>query len=99
MSTSIPPIPGTRPPHAPRGAGVADYLKEAFVFRWNLLMFFGSLGGAALAPLSDVTFPLVMAGELVYLTALIAMPRFRAAIDARVHATQQEEPAASAASP
>ena len=99
MSNSIPPIPGGRPPHPPHGAGLTDYLKEAFVFRWNLLLFLGSLGGAALAPLSDVTFPLVMAGELAYLTALIAMPRFRAAIDAKIHAKRKGEPAASAASP
>jgi ribosomal protein L29 len=36
-------------------------------------------------PLPDVTFPLVMAGELAYLTALTSLPRFRAAIDAKVH--------------
>ena len=99
MSNSIPPIPGSRPPNPPHGAGLTDYLKEAFVFRWNLLLFLGGLGGAALAPLSDVTLPLVMAGELAYLTALIALPRFRAAIDAKVHAKRKDQPAASAASP
>src|SRR5215212_3582471 len=101
MSNSIPPIPRGRPSHAPHGAGLTDYLKEAFVFRWNLLLFLGSLGGAALAPLSDVTFPLVMAGELAYLTALIATPRFRAAIDAKLHARRKHEPepVTSAASP
>jgi hypothetical protein len=65
-----------------------DYLKEAFLFRWNLLFFLGGIAGAAIAPLSDVTFPLVIAGELVYLTALISLPRFRAAIDAKVHTVQ-----------
>ena len=33
----------------------------------------------------DVTVPLVFAGELAYLTALTSLPRFRAAIDAKVH--------------
>ena len=65
-----------------------DYLKAAFFFRWNMLLFLGGLAGAAIAPLSDVTIPLVVAGELAYLTALTSLPRFRAAIDARVHAEQ-----------
>jgi len=63
-------------------------LKEALFFRWNLLFFLGGLAGAALAPLPDVTVPLVFAGELAYLTALTSLPRFRAAIDAKVHAAK-----------
>lgn len=62
-----------------------DYLKEAFLFQWNLLLF---LGGAAAAAMTfpEVLLPLVAAGEMAYLTGLISMPRFRAAIDAKVHA-------------
>ncbi len=71
---------------APQGAGLPDYLKEAFLFRWNLLFFLGGLAAAALTPVSDVLVPLVAAGELTYLTGLISIPRFRAAIDAKVHA-------------
>src|SRR6058998_1310542 len=71
---------------APQGAGLPDYLKEAFLFRWNLLFFLGGLAAAALTPVSDVLLPLVAAGELTYLTGLISIPRFRAAIDAKVHA-------------
>ena len=67
-------------------AGMPDYLKEAFLFRWNLLFFLGGLAAAALTPVSDVLLPLVAAGELTYLTGLISIPRFRAAIDAKVHA-------------
>jgi hypothetical protein len=37
-------------------------------------------------PLSGVLLPLVAAGEVVYLTGLVSLPRFRAAIDAKVHA-------------
>jgi hypothetical protein len=80
-----PPIPSDRSPKPPQGAGLKDYLKAAFFFRWNLLFLLGGLAGAAIMPLPDVTFPLVMAGELAYLTALTSLPRFRAAIDAKVH--------------
>jgi len=71
---------------APQGAGMKDYLKEAFLFRWNLLFFLGSTAAAAMAPLSAALLPLVAAGELVYLAGLVSVPRFRAAIDAKVHA-------------
>jgi hypothetical protein len=83
-----PPIPSDRSSKPPHGAGLKDYLREAFLFRWNLLFFLGGLAGAAILPLPDVTFPLVFAGELAYLAALTSLPRFRAAIDARVHAAQ-----------
>ena len=80
-----PPIPSDRSSKPPQGGGLKDYLKEAFFFRWNLLFFLGGLAGAAIAPLGDVTVPLVLAGELAYLAALTSLPRFRAAIDAKVH--------------
>jgi hypothetical protein len=67
-----------------------DYLKEAFLFRWNLLFFLGGAAAAAMAPLSAALLPLVAAGELVYLAGLVSVPRFRAAIDAKVHAAGQE---------
>ena len=76
-----------------------DYLKEAFLFRWNLLFFLGGLAGAAIAPLPDVTLPLLFAGELAYLTALTSLPRFRAAIDAKFHAAQGTAPAATTTAP
>jgi hypothetical protein len=63
-----------------------DYLKEAFLFRWNLLFFLGGAAAAALTPVAGVLLPLVAAGELTYLTGLVSIPRFRAAIDAKVHA-------------
>jgi hypothetical protein len=93
-----PPIPPDRssPPH---GAALTDYVKEAFAFRWNLLFFLGGLVGAALAPLADVTIPLVFAGELAYLAALTSLPRFRAAIDAKVHAAKGTVPAATTPAP
>ena len=78
--------PATR---APQGAGMPDYLKEAFLFRWNLLFLLGGTAAAALTPLAPVLLPLVAAGELTYLTGLVSIPRFRAAIDAKVHAAGQ----------
>jgi hypothetical protein len=69
-----------------RDAGMGDYLKEAFLFRWNLLFFLGGAAAASLTPLAGVLLPLVAAGELAYLAGLVSVPRFRAAIDAKVHA-------------
>jgi hypothetical protein len=94
-----PPIPSDRSAKPPHEAGLKDYLKEAFFFRWNMLFFLGGLAGAAIAPLADVTLPLVFAGELAYLAALTSLPRFRAAIAAKVHATQRTTPAPATAAP
>jgi hypothetical protein len=64
---------------------MSDYIREAFFFRWNLLLFAGGAAAAVLTPLAPVLLPLVAAGELAYLTGLVSIPRFRAAIDAKVH--------------
>jgi hypothetical protein len=68
------------------GAGMPDYLREAFLFRWNLLLFLGGTAAAALTPVAPVLLPLVAAAEVTYLAGLVSIPRFRAAIDARIHA-------------
>ena len=87
------PVPARDEPSAnpPAGADLKDYLKEAFMFRWNLLFFLGGLAGAALTPLPGVLLPLVAAGELTYLAGLITIPRFRAAIDAKVHSQTRQK--------
>lgn len=84
----------------PQGAGMADYLKEAFLFRWNLLFFLGGAAAAALTPAAAVLLPLVGAGELTYLAGLVSVQRFRSAVDAKVHASRQpaQEPTLPAAS-
>jgi hypothetical protein len=69
-------------------AGMSDYLREAFLFRWNLLLFLGGTAAAAMTPLAPVLLPLVAAGEITYLTGLVSIPRFRAAIDAKFHAAR-----------
>jgi hypothetical protein len=76
-----------------------DYLKEAFLFRWNLLLLLGGAAAAALTPLAPVLLPLVAAGELTYLTGLVSIPRFRAAIDAKVHAAGKAAGASAAPAP
>src|SRR5215467_3484356 len=93
-------------PTSPRGApakktdaGMADYLKEAFLFRWNLLFFLGGTAAAAMTPLAPVLLPLLAAGELTYLTGLVSIPRFRAAIDAKVHAASRASAAPGEAPP
>jgi len=68
-----------------KSAGLGRYLAEAFLFRWNLLLFLGGSVGAVLMPYSDVLLPLVGAAELTYLAGLTSIPRFRAAIDAKVY--------------
>jgi hypothetical protein len=68
-----------------KSAGMGRYLAEAFLFRWNLLLFLGSTAAASLTPYPDVLLPLIGAGELTYLVGLTSIPRFRAAIDAKVY--------------
>lgn len=82
MPPPLPPLPPTQGIQRP-GAGV--YLKRAFFYRWNMLLFLGAAGAALLSPLPDVALPLVAAVELVYLTALISHPKFRDAVDAQHH--------------
>ena len=81
------------------GAGMRDYLREAFFFRWNMLLFLGGTVGAVLTPFPDLLLPLVGAAEVTYLAGLVSMPRFRAAIDAKVHAARQGTPVAAPAGP
>jgi hypothetical protein len=84
---------------AAREAGIGDYLREAFLFRWNLLFFLGGTAAAALTPLAGVLLPLVAAGEMAYLAALVSVPRVRAAIDAMVHAQGAADATTPAALP
>jgi hypothetical protein len=71
---------------APQKAGFWRYLTAAFTFRWNLLFFGGAMAAAALLPSPDIVMPILAATELTYLAALSSMPRFQAAIDAKLHA-------------
>lgn len=73
----------------PKKAGLLRYLKEAFLFKWNLLFFGGAAAGAILSGHGDVALPLVAAGEVAYLGMLSTLPRFQAAIDAKARAEER----------
>lgn len=75
----------------PKRAGLLRYLKEAFVFRWNLLILGGAGAAALLSGQFDTLMPLVAAAELLYLGGLSTLPRFQAAIDARARAEARTE--------
>jgi len=68
------------------GTGLREYVKHAFLYRWNLLLFLGGAALAAMSPYPEALLPIVSGLELAYLTGLSAMPRFRTAIDAKLAA-------------
>lgn len=77
------------PPPAPLGPRAPQwwhYVKKAFTWRWNMLVFGGGAVAALLSGAPDVALPLVAAAELVYLAGLTAAPKFRAAVEAELHA-------------
>lgn len=81
---------------APRKkAGLADYLKNAFLFRWNLLVLGGAAAVAVLSGHADIALPLVAAGELAYLASLTSVPKYRQAIDAKVYHEGKQDAQAS----
>ncbi len=71
------------------GSGLWGYLKEAFLFRWNLLFALGGAAAAAISPIPEVLLPLIGAAEFLYLTGVTTIPRFRSAVDAKTHAREQ----------
>lgn len=70
----------------PKRAGLLRYLQEAFMFRWNLLLFGGAAAAAVVSGHADIALPLVAAAEVTYLAGLTSLPRFQAAIDAKERA-------------
>jgi len=73
----------------PKKAGLLRYLKEAFTFRWNMLLFGGAAAAAVVSGHADIALPLVAAAEVVYLAGLTTLPRFQGAIDAKVRAEER----------
>lgn len=71
-------------------AGMVEYLKRAFLYRWNLLLFLGGAAGAALSPWPDGLLPLLLAAEVAYLGGLVSRPKFRDAIDAQAYQEAQQ---------
>jgi len=88
LRTEPPPVPG-------RSAGIKEYVKRAFLYRWNMLFFLGGVAGAVISPFPDALLPLVAAAEITYLGGVIAFPRFRKAIDAQAYQeAKQSQPGA-----
>jgi len=75
----------------PKKAGWFRYLKEAFMFRWNVLLFGGAAVAAAVSGHADIALPIVVAAEMTYLASLGSMPRFQGAIDARARREERGE--------
>jgi hypothetical protein len=73
-------------------AGIKEYLKRAFLYRWNLLLFFGSLVASLLTPWPGGLLPLVLAAEVAYLGGLVSTQKFRDAIDAQVYKEGRQQP-------
>jgi hypothetical protein len=71
---------------------VRRYFRAAFLYPWNLLFFFGGMGGAFLSGKPDAFAPIVLGLEFAYLAGLTAIPRFRTAIDAKIAAEERGEP-------
>jgi len=80
----------------PKKAGLFRYIKEAFLFRWNLLVFGGAAAAAVMTGHADVALPLVAAAEVTYLAGLTTLPRFQAAIDAKARNEERGVPAGQA---
>lgn len=81
---------------ARKKAGWARYVKEAFMYRWNLLLFGGAAAAAVISGRPDVALPLVAAGEIAYLAGLTTLPRFQAAIDAKARTEERGADVAAA---
>lgn len=79
-----------------RKAGLLRYLKEAFMFRWNVLVFGGAAAAAFVSGHADIALPLVAAAEVVYLAGLTTLPRFQGAIDAKARAEERGGPSGDA---
>jgi hypothetical protein len=85
MASPLSHPPNDPPPLPGKSAGLGEYLKRAFLYKWNLLLFVGGIVAAALTPAPDALIPLVLAAEAAYLGGLVSRPRFRSAIDAEVY--------------
>ena len=62
---------------------MGKYVKTAFLNHWNLLAFLGGTAFALVSGSPDVVLPLVVAGEIGFLSLLGTHPKFRAYVDAQ----------------
>jgi hypothetical protein len=89
----MPPTPTSSGPSA------LTYIKHAFLYHWNLLLFAGGTALAALSPWPDAALPILGGLELAYLTSLISIPRFRTAVEAKVAGEARQRAASGETSP
>ena len=68
------------------GATLGSYVRHAFLYPWNLLLFLGGAAAAVLSPYPDALLPIIGALEIAYLTGLSSIPRFRTAVEAKIAA-------------
>jgi hypothetical protein len=73
-------------PATPSRAGLAAYLRHAFVYHWNLGLLSAAVVGSLLSPWPDAMLPLVGALEALYLGGLVSVPKFREEVDAGANA-------------
>ena len=71
--------------------GLLTYVKHAFLYRWNLLLFLGGVVASAMSPAPGAFLPILTGLEIAYLTGLSSIPRFRIAIDAKVAAGKRRQ--------
>jgi hypothetical protein len=77
--------------------GFAKYFKSAFLYHWNQLAFLGGLGFAVVSGIPGVVVPLVLAGELLYVTLLGSHPRYQKYVEAQEAQSNREKQSTSAA--
>lgn len=75
----------------PGKSGFLQYLKQAFLIRWNVLAVAAGSVAALLSGHADVVLPLLAAGEILFLAGLATRPRFQAAVDAELHAASRAQ--------
>ena len=68
------------------GATLGSYVRHAFLYPWNLLLFLGGAAAAVMSPYPDALLPIIGALEIAYLTGLSSIPRFRTAVEAKIAA-------------
>ena len=76
--------------------GFLQYVKRAFLLKWNLLVFGAAVAAGIISGRPDIALPIAAAGELLYLGTLSANRRFQDAIDAAEHKAQSANDAVAA---
>jgi hypothetical protein len=78
-----PPAPGGGNREALMFKRFGDYIRTAFMARWNLLFFGAGVAAAFISGFPGVVLPLVAASEIYYLASMLANDRFRSAVEAQ----------------